>query len=100
MPEEERKSTRLPAYVVRNRAAWTTSNEQYTAGSARDSWAAKRITWGVWKVPEDEIKVLPDVRGLDVIELACGTAYFGAALKRLRAPPAARVRVTPTHLAT
>src|SRR5258708_34742306 len=85
MPEEERKSARLPAYVVRNRAAWTTSNEQYTAGSARESWAAKRITWGVWKVPEDEIKVIPDVRGLDVIELGCGTAYFGAWLQRLGA---------------
>jgi len=100
MPEEQGKPARLPAYVVRNRAAWTTSNEQYTAGSARDSWAAKRITWGVWKVPEDEIKVLPDVRGLDIIELGCGTAYFGAWLKRLGARRVVGIDVTPAQLAT
>src|SRR5260370_20375646 len=100
MPEEERKSTRLPAYVVRNRAAWTTSNEQYTAGSARESWGAKGRGWGGWEVAEDESKVVVDVRGLDVIELGCGTAYFGAWLKRLGARRVVGVDVTPAQLAT
>jgi ubiquinone/menaquinone biosynthesis C-methylase UbiE len=86
--------------VVRNRASWTESNAEYTAGSARASWAAKRITWGVFKVPEDEIKVLPDVRGLDVIELGCGTAYFGAWIKKLGARRVVGVDVTPAQLAT
>src|ERR1700730_1501632 len=101
MPEKKKKkATTLPGYVVRNRASWTVSNAEYTAGSAHDSWAAKRITWGVWKVREDEIQVLPDVSGLDVIELGCGTAYFGAWLKRRGARRVVGVDITPAQLAT
>jgi SAM-dependent methyltransferase len=36
-------------------------------------------------VPEAELRVLPDVRGLDAIELGCGTAYWSAWLARLGA---------------
>ena len=93
MPEEA-----LPDYALRNRASWTAANAQYTAGNARASWALQRINWGVWKVPEDEIQVLPDVRGLDVIELGCGTAYWGAWLKRLGARKVVGVDITPAQL--
>ena len=91
---------RLPDYAVTNRAAWTVSNARYTAGSARESWARDQACWGVWQQPESEVKALPDVRGLDVIELGCGTAYFGAWLKRLGARRVVGVDVTPAQLAT
>jgi SAM-dependent methyltransferase len=94
------KKRDLPDYAVRNRASWTLANAQYTAGSARQSWAQDHVRWGVWKVPEDEIKVLPDVHGLDVIELGCGTAYFGAWLKRRGARRVVGVDITPAQLAT
>jgi SAM-dependent methyltransferase len=100
MPEKKRKATKLPDYAVENRASWTLANAQYTAGSARESWARERIVWGVWKVPEDEIKVLPDVNGLDIIELGCGTAYFGAWLKRRGARRVVGVDITSAQLAT
>jgi ubiquinone/menaquinone biosynthesis C-methylase UbiE len=96
MPE----STDLPDYAVRNRASWTAANAQYTAGKARESWAKDEVNWGVWSVPEDEIKVLPDIRGFDVIELGCGTAYFGAWLKKLGARRVVGVDITPAQLAT
>src|SRR5205807_5639269 len=73
---------RLPEYAIRNREVWTVSNANYTAGSATESWAQDEITWGRWHTPESEIKVLPQLRGLEVIELGCGTAYFGAWLKK------------------
>jgi len=38
--------------------------------------------WGIWSVPDAELKVLPDVDGSDVIELGCGTAYFSSWLAR------------------
>jgi SAM-dependent methyltransferase len=28
--------------------------------------------WGMWRIPEEELRLLPDVRGLDVLELGCG----------------------------
>jgi ubiquinone/menaquinone biosynthesis C-methylase UbiE len=96
MPEE----ADLPGYAVRNRAVWTVSNAKYTAANARESWAAEQIRWGVFKVPEAELQVLPDVRGLDVIELGCGTAYFGAWLKKRGARRVVGVDITPAQLAT
>src|SRR5262245_65980210 len=40
------------------------------------------MTWGIWGSPEEDLQLLPPVRGLDVIELACGTAYVSAWLAR------------------
>lgn len=94
MPDE------LPDYAVRNRAAWTESNARYTAGSARESWAQDEITWGVWRSKESDVGILPDVSGMDVIELGCGTAYFGAWLKKRGARRVVGVDITPAQLDT
>lgn len=97
MPEEA--ETALPDYAVRNRAVWTVSNAKYTAAHARESWA-QDVHWGVWHVPEEQVKALPDVQGLDVIELGCGTAYFGAWIKKRGARRVVGVDITPAQLAT
>ena len=47
----------------------------------------RRPLWGVWGIPERELGVLPDVAGLDVVELGCGTAYWSAWLARRGARP-------------
>jgi 2-polyprenyl-3-methyl-5-hydroxy-6-metoxy-1,4-benzoquinol methylase len=45
--------------------------------------ARQEITWGIFGIPEDELHALPaDVASMDVVELGCGTAYFGAWLAR------------------
>ena len=92
MPED------LPDYAVTARAVWTISNANHTAGRAREAWAQEHITWGVWSAPESEVQVLPDVRGLDVIELGCGTAYWGAWLKKLGARRVVGIDITPAQL--
>jgi SAM-dependent methyltransferase len=97
---EKASDAELPDYAVRNRALWTRANKRYTAGHARESWAREEIQWGTWDVPERDLGVLPDVRGLDVIELGCGTAYFSAWLKRRGARRVVGVDVTPAQLAT
>jgi len=93
------KKTAKPDYLEHNRAAWTTSNARYTGGSARESWSQKPH-WGPFHVPETEVKALPDVRGLDVIELGCGTAYWAAWLKKLGARRVVGVDITPAQLDT
>src|SRR5207245_9026149 len=90
---------RLPDYAIRNREVWTVSNANYTAASAHDSWAQEEITWGRWNTPESEIKFLPDLHGLEVIELGCGTAYFGAWLEKRGARRVVGVDMTPAQLA-
>jgi hypothetical protein len=72
--------------VAANRELWTQANSEYTDEHAGRAWAAEDITWGIFNVPEQQLGVLGDLRGLDVIELGCGTAYFSAWLARRGAP--------------
>ena len=53
----------------------------------------------MFDVPEREIGALPDVAGMDVVELGCGTAYVSAWLARGGARPTG-VDVTEAQLAT
>jgi len=74
-------------------------NREYTDEHAWRAWSADGITWGIFNVPEQQIGVLGDVRGLDVVELGCGTAYFSAWLARRGARPTG-VDLTPAQLAS
>ena len=100
MQQKDASELELPDYAIRNRKLWTKTNKRYTADHARESWEQDEIRWGTWDAPERDLRVLPDVRGLDVIELGCGTAYFAAWLKRRGARRVVGVDVTPAQLAT
>src|SRR3954454_23646567 len=89
-----------PDYVARNVENWTESNGQYTDARAEQSWAKDEVTWGIWGVPEREANVLPDVAGLDVVELGCGTGYISAWLKKAGASHVVGVDPTPAQLAS
>jgi SAM-dependent methyltransferase len=83
----------------RNREVWTRRNLEFTDSAALRSWKRDDMTWGVFGVREEELGVLGDVRGLDVVELGCGTAYFSAWLAQRGARPVG-VDVTPAQLET
>jgi len=68
--------------VATNRALWALVNERFTDSAADGLWARGDAVWGLFGVPEHELGVLGDVYGLDVLELACGTAYVSAWLAR------------------
>ncbi|MBA2383097.1 MAG: class I SAM-dependent methyltransferase, partial [Actinobacteria bacterium] len=85
--------------AARNRELWTKSNAEHTGGRAREHWAAEEISWGVFGVPEADVRVLPELDGTDVVELGCGTAYVSAWLARRGARPVG-VDITPAQLDT
>jgi SAM-dependent methyltransferase len=90
-----------PDYVAINREGWTQANAEYTDRQAEGAWSQDEITWGQWSQPESGIRILPELAGKDVIELGCGTAYFGSWLKRLGgARRVVGVDVTPAQLET
>lgn len=89
-----------PDYLATNREHWTKNNAEYTDRKAEDAWNEKEISWGIWNTPEHEVRVLPDVRGKDVVELGCGTAYVAAWLKRRGARRVVGVDITPAQLDT
>ena len=85
-------------HVERNREVWTTFAPEYAERAPRH-WSADAITWGVWNVPESDMQALPDVRGMDVLELGCGTGYVSAWLAR-RGARAVGLDVTRDQLTT
>ena len=71
----------FPNHVRRNRQIWDQWSTRYAAPGRR-AWNQNDITWGVWHIPESDIRVLPELPGQRVLELGCGTAYFSAWLAR------------------
>jgi SAM-dependent methyltransferase len=68
--------------AARNGAAWDTWSDTY---QAKHGWllaAERAAAWGLWRIPEDELQVLGQVRGRLVLELGCGAAHWSAALAR------------------
>ena len=68
--------------IALNRALWAVMNERFTDAAAEDMWSRPEVVWGLFATRERDLGGLGDVRGLDVAELACGTAYFSAWLAR------------------
>jgi len=89
----------LPEHVRRNRVRWNAEAVNYAASGER-AWARAEPTWGVWRVPESQLGVLPeDLAGKVAIELGCGTAYVSAWLARRGVKPVA-IDSSPAQLAT
>jgi len=79
--------TELPEYVLRNRAGWDRAAKEFEE-TGRRNWGRDEPVWRIWAVAESALHVLPpDVAGLDVIELGCGTGYVSAWLLRRGARP-------------
>lgn len=77
----------LPQHVMRNRAQWDEWAPEYIRAGERN-WSQAQPTWGIWGVPEAQLRMLPDrAEGLDAIELGCGTGYVSAWLARRGARP-------------
>ncbi|MGB9374111.1 MAG: class I SAM-dependent methyltransferase [Jiangellales bacterium] len=85
--------------LAQNRDLWAAVNSQHTDDAADTVWNADEITWGLFSVPEASVQALGEVRGRDVVELGCGTAYFAAWLAR-RGARAVGVDLSPHQLAT
>jgi SAM-dependent methyltransferase len=75
--------------IARNRALWAVMNERFTDAAAEGMWAEPDMVWGLFGVPERDLRALGDVEGLEVVDLACGSAYFSAWLTRAGARPVA-----------
>src|SRR3954471_10135533 len=76
----------MGTHQAANRSAWTDFAPAYAVAAERQ-WAANEPTWGTVGRPERELGLLGDVRGLDVLELGCGTAYWSAWLQGRGARP-------------
>jgi SAM-dependent methyltransferase len=70
----------MPERHVRvNRSAWDRMSGDYQAKHG-ERLATTARSWGVWRIPETEVRALGDVGGRDVLELGCGAAQWSIAL--------------------
>jgi SAM-dependent methyltransferase len=70
-------SSDLPDYVVKNRKLWDRQAADWVAAGER-GWKGEP-SWGVWAIPERELRLLPDdMSGMRSIELGCGTGYVSS----------------------
>jgi len=75
---------KLTDHARKNRAFWDRQAESYQSEHGKQL-ASVPLGWGVWSIPESELRVLGDVRGKDVLELGCGGAQWSIGLAQLGA---------------
>jgi SAM-dependent methyltransferase len=63
-----------------NRTAWDRWSDNYQAKHGGLLMGANAAAWGLWRQPEDQLRLLGDVAGRDVVELGCGAAHWSLAL--------------------
>jgi SAM-dependent methyltransferase len=68
-------------HVLTNRAVWDEDAPNWVE-SGRRAWASAEASWGIWGIPDAEVRMLPEADGRDVVELGCGTGYVSAWLAR------------------
>jgi SAM-dependent methyltransferase len=72
------------SHISRNRRAWDQMADKYQAEHASQLDVDEPV-WGLWDVPESEVRILGDVRGKDVLEFGCGAARWSINLARMGA---------------
>ena len=65
----------------RNRAFWDQASDEYHQRHG-EFITRTEPAWGVWQLPESDLRVLGDVAGKDVLELGCGAAHWSILLAR------------------
>lgn len=69
----------LSDHAAHNRALWDRAAADYQARH-REHIGRPEPRWGMWQLPEDELGILGDVAGKDVLELGCGAAQWSLLL--------------------
>jgi SAM-dependent methyltransferase len=87
MPTPPPEPGSLSAHAAFNRASWNADADSYQAQHGQMLEASGGMAWGVWQLPETDLRVLGDVGDKDILELGCGAAQWSIALARLGARP-------------
>src|SRR5680860_1753350 len=78
---------RLSGHARVNRESWNADSDGYQTEHGGQLAASGGLAWGVWQIPESELRVLGDVAGRDILELGCGAAQWSIALAEAGAKP-------------
>ncbi|MGA8603835.1 MAG: hypothetical protein WB788_02040, partial [Thermoplasmata archaeon] len=74
-------------HIRHNRAVWDRISPWYDRRYAHVLGGASAVSWGLFRIPEGELRLLGPTRGKAVLELGCGAARWSIALARRGARP-------------
>ena len=80
-------ASQLPEHVLKNRAMWNASSDEYEQRNAQALSGEHAMAWGLWRIPEAELHILGAVAGKDILEFGCGAARWSIALAQQGARP-------------
>ncbi|HKG43114.1 MAG TPA: class I SAM-dependent methyltransferase [Gaiellaceae bacterium] len=69
----------------RNREFWDNQSDDYDERNAK--FIERGMAWGLWQIPEEELHVLGDIAGKDVLDLGCGAGDWCRSLLRAGGRP-------------
>ena len=78
----ERRLRRRATYLRSNRLAWDRSSDSYDRRHREELTRHDGMAWGLWRLPERELRLLGAVRGRRSLELGCGAARWSRGLAR------------------
>src|SRR5256885_9373081 len=90
MSDSNDVETRLPnlsEHVQKNRALWEASSDEYEQRHEAALSGGNAMAWGLWRIPEEELHILGEVAGKDILEFGCGAARWSIALTERGARP-------------
>ena len=86
-------------YRDQNVAYWQLASADYKE-TAEKSWRTGVVEWGIWRIPDHELRLLPDdLAELDCLEVGCGAGYVSAWIAA-RGGRVTGIDPTPAQLAT
>ena len=63
---------------IKNRSRWNANADEWV-DPGKSNWLRSDPVWGVWELPESELRLLPDdLSGHRCLEIGCGTASVSA----------------------
>jgi SAM-dependent methyltransferase len=78
--------TETSAHVRRNREHWETQSAEYQEQNRTQlNRFDDELRWGVWDIPEQDVRALGDVTGVRALEYGCGASQSGIKLAKLGA---------------
>jgi len=77
----------LSEHAHKNRAMWQATSDSYEERHAASLAGQNAMAWGLWRIPEAELRIFGEVAGKDILELGCGAARWSIELARLGARP-------------
>ncbi len=87
----------LPYHVQKNRALWEATSNEYEQRNEHVLSGEKAMAWGLWRIPEEELHILGEIVGKDILEFGCGAARWSIALAQHGAHPVG-LDISPSQL--